>query len=131
MELECYVEMSSLLVPLAYNILLLISCSILAFMTRHLPENFNESWYIFLSVSTTMFIWIAFLPTYFSAFYAYHMAALLALALFLNAAVVLVCLFAPKIYALFYIEDKDIKITDFGSTTSNSTSMMSVTMSVY
>ncbi len=91
----------------------------LFFYSRSLPENFNESWYIFLSVFTTLFIWIAFLPTYFNAFYAYHKSALLALALILNGLVVLICLFGPKVYALFYIEEGDIKISNF-SGSSNS-----------
>ncbi len=88
--------------------------------SRSLPDNFNESWYIFLSVCTTLFIWIAFLPTYFNAFYAYHKSALLALALILNGLVVLICLVGPKVYALFYIEDTDIKISDFSGRTSSS-----------
>ena len=114
-ELHCWQDQMSLLLPLTYNLLLILCCSILAFLTRKLPDNFNESWYIFLSVSTTLFIWIAFLPTYYAAFFAYHKAALLALALTLNGAVTILCLFGPKIYALLYIPEKDIKITDFAN----------------
>ena len=120
-ELHCQQPLEGLLTPLSYNLLLIFLCSVLAFLTRKLPDNFNESWYIFLCVSTTLFIWIAFLPTYFAAFYAYHKATLLALALILNGVVTLVCLFGPKIYALYYIADKDIKITDFSSSTFNQT----------
>ena len=114
-ELYCEQELLGLLIPLSYNLLLLLICTTFAFLTRKLPENFNESWYIFLSVSTTLFVWIAFLPTYFAAFYAYHKAALLALALVLNGGVINLCLFGPKLYALYYVNEKDIKITDFTS----------------
>ena len=117
LELLCNVPLISLAISLSFNLLLLILCAIFGFLTRHLPKNFNESWYIFISVSTTLFIWVAFLPTYIMAFYAYHKAALLALALILNATVTIFCLFAPKIYAIFWVDEKSIKITDFTATT--------------
>ena len=112
-ELQCQQDIKGLLIPLAFNILLILTCAIFAFLTRKLPDNFNESWYIFLCVSTTLFVWIAFFPTYFTAFYAYHKAALLAFALILNAAVTLICMFGPKVYALYYVNENDIKVTDF------------------
>ena len=115
-ELLCNMPLLSLVVPLSFNLLLLVLCTIFGFLTRKLPENFNESWYIFISVSTTIFIWIAFLPTYLMAFYAYHKAALLALALILNASVTILCLCAPKIYVIYFIDEKHVKTTNFEAT---------------
>ena len=112
-ELLCVLPLQNLVIPLSYNLFLLLLCAVFGFLTRKLPDNFNESWYIFISVMTTLFVWIAFLPTYFVAFYAYHKAALLALALILNGAVTSLCLFTPKVYALYYIDEKDIKVTNF------------------
>ena len=62
---------------------------------------------------TTLFIWVAFLPTYYVTFYAYHKAALLAFAMILNGVVTVVCFFVPKIYAVFYVDEKDIKVANF------------------
>ena len=115
-ELYCDRPMVILMTPLVYNLMLLMLCCVFAFLTRELPDGFNESWYIFLSVSTTLFIWIAFLPTYFLTFYAYHKEALLALALLLNALACVICLFAPKVYALFYLGDEDIITSNFSQT---------------
>ena len=112
-ELQCDLEVYGIIIPLGYNILLALLCSVLGFLTRKLPENFNESWYIFVSVCTTLFIWIAFLPTYFSAFYAYHKAVLLAFALFLSSAIILVCIFGPKVYAIYNMSDGEIKVSNF------------------
>ena len=112
-ELQCHLQLEALLIPLAFNILLLILCAVFGFLTRQLPDNFNESWYIFISVVTTIFIWIAFLPTYLVAFYAYHKAALLSLALVLNASVTLLCLFAPKLYAVYWVDETHIKVSNF------------------
>jgi hypothetical protein len=115
-ELLCNMPLLSLVIPLSFNLLLLLLCAVFGFLTSKLPDNFNESWYIFISVSTTLFIWIAFLPTYLMAFYAYHKAALLALALILNASVTILCLFVPKIYAVYFVDEKSIQITNFGNT---------------
>ena len=112
-ELMCSLPLQNLVVPLGYNILLLLLCSVFGFLSRKLPDNFNESWYIFISVTTTLFVWVAFLPTYFTAFYAYHKESLLALALILNGTVTILCLFAPKLYAVYYVQDKDIKVSNF------------------
>ncbi len=114
-ELQCDLQLEALLIPLSFNILLLLLCAVFGFLTRQLPDNFNESWYIFISVVTTIFIWIAFLPTYLVAFYAYHKAALLSLALVLNASVTLLCLFVPKLYAVYWIDEKNIKVSNFNN----------------
>ena len=112
-ELVCHLPMMNLFLPLSYNLILLLLCAVFGFLTRRLPDNFNESWYIFISVSTTLFVWVAFFPTYLMAFYSYHKAALLSLALCLNSLVTLICLFVPKVYAVYYVDDKMIKVSNF------------------
>ena len=112
-ELFCDLPLEGLLIPLSYNLLLILLCALYGFLTRKLPENFNESWYIFVSVATTMFLWAVFLPTYFSTFYAYHQAALLAFCLILNASITLLCLYVPKLYAIYFVDETQIQ---FGTT---------------
>ncbi len=104
-ELFCDLPLEGFLAPLSYNLALILLCAIYGFLTRNLPENFNESWYIFVSVATTTFLWTVFLPTYFTTFYAYHQAALLAFCLILNASITLLCLYVPKIYAIYFVEE--------------------------
>ena len=112
-ELFCDVPEITLVIGTSYNLLLVTACSIFAFIARGLPDNFNESWHIFLCVVTTLFVWIAFFTTYFSAFYVVYKAALLAAALILNSLVVLVAFFIPKMYALAFISEENIQISDF------------------
>ncbi len=114
-ELYCHRPLIGFLAPLCYNLLLLFLCAIYGFLTRKLPENFNESWYIFVSVATTSFLWLVLLPTYFSTFYTYHQAAILGACLILNATVTLLCLFIPKLYAIYFVNDDRIKIQISGS----------------
>ena len=120
-ELYCSLPLIGLLPPLAFNILLVLLCAIFGFLTRKLPENFNESWYIFVSVSTTMFLWLVFLPTYFTAFYASHQVVLLASCLLINASVTLICLFIPKIYAIHFVDEEQLKLATTGSSVAGAT----------
>ncbi|CAH1780395.1 unnamed protein product [Owenia fusiformis] len=110
-ELLCWIPLESLIVPLVYNLVLIILCAIHGFKTRTLPDNFNESRFIFFSVSTTLFLWIAFLPTYFTASSAYHKATLLSALLILNASITLLVLFLPKLYAIYYLSEAQMKFT--------------------
>ncbi len=64
--------------------------------------------YIFISVASTGFLWLVFLPTYFMTFYAYHQAALLAFCLILNASLMLLCLYVPKLYAIYWIDEDQL-----------------------
>lgn len=116
-ELLCDMPLTGMIPPLLWNLLLILCCCLYAFKARMLPDNFNESRYIFLSVSTTIFLWCAFLPTYFSAFYANQKALLLAAILLLNSTVMVICLYYPKVYAIFYVDDDDLNIQGTMSST--------------
>ena len=109
-ELFCNLPLEALLASLSLNLLLIVLCAAYGFLTRKLPENFNESWYIFVSVSTTTFLWMVFLPTYFSTFRAYHQAALLAFCLIMNASVTHLCLYIPKLYALYFVDKSKLHL---------------------
>jgi hypothetical protein len=99
------------LTPLIYNIAMLTVCAVYGFRTRKLPQNFNESWFIFISVATTLFAWVVILPSYFNAFYAYHQEALLALCLIINVYITLLCQYGPKIYAIYYVDKETMQVT--------------------
>ncbi|XP_076458578.1 metabotropic glutamate receptor 6-like [Babylonia areolata] len=105
-ELTCDLPLSGLACSLAYNLLLVASCTLLAFKTRHLPDNFNESRFISMCVSTTMVILVCFMPAYLVSSREMLKMLTLALVLALNHSVALVFLFLPKIYAVLYLEDR-------------------------
>ena len=67
-ELSCVLPIRAPILPVTFNLLLIVSRAVHGFLTKSLPENFNESYYIFVSVSTTTFLWVVFLQTYFSTF---------------------------------------------------------------
>ncbi|XP_074640212.1 metabotropic glutamate receptor 3-like [Tubulanus polymorphus] len=115
-ELLCDLPVKALVIPLSYNLVLIFVSAIYGYLTRMLPENFNESRYIFLSVCATLFLWIAFLPTYFSASTAIHKSMLLALSLILNSVVIILCIFISRVYALLVLDSTDLTYFTAGST---------------
>ena len=62
-----------------------------------------------------MFLWLVFLPTYFTTFYAIYRAVLLASCLVINAVVTLVCLYIPKIYAVYFVDESRQKVGTIGT----------------
>ena len=110
-ELLCEQSLVGFILPMIYNILIIGVCAALGYLTRELPENFNESWFIFISVATTLFMWLVFVPSYYNAFYAYLQDALLALCLLLNAYVTIFCLFWSKIYAVLFVKTVQVRVT--------------------
>ena len=109
-ELYCDTALITILVPLFFNIMLICGCAVYGFLTRKLPENFNESWYIFLAVSTTLFLWLAFIPTYATAYLARNRVTLQCTSLILNAALIIFSLYMPKIYAILFVDESTIKV---------------------
>ena len=51
-ELNCVQNYVSFLAPITYNVLLILVSGFFGFKVRKLPANFNESGFIFISVST-------------------------------------------------------------------------------
>ena len=95
---------------LAYNLLLVILCTVYAVKTRKLPDNFNESRFISMCAYTTLIIWLAFIPTYFTTSRANYKVLLLSLALILNDSIMLAFLYLPKVYAVKYVEETNMGI---------------------
>lgn len=100
-ELFCDLPRESLLSSLCYNLVLVLICTVYAFKTRKLPDNYKESRYISYCVDTTLLIWITFLPTYFTTSRADAKVTIMAVALLLNASVTITCLFVPRFLSLY------------------------------
>lgn len=110
-ELYCFNSLAAFLAPLAYNILIIVVCTLIGFFTRKLPDNFNESWFIFISATTTLFAWTVFVPAYFTMYYAYLQSAILGFCLVLNCFITLGCLFSPILYAVIFVPNERIKFS--------------------
>lgn len=109
-ELSCDMTLPGIMSFLAYNLLLVCACAMFAFKTRRLPDNFNESRFISMCVYTTLVIWLAFIPTYFTASMEFIRGLLLSVALLLNHTVAVIFLFLPKLYAIRYVASACLNI---------------------
>ncbi|XP_065314843.1 metabotropic glutamate receptor 3-like isoform X2 [Gordionus sp. m RMFG-2023] len=114
--LKCRIKDTSFLFSLAYNIILIIICTVYAVKTRKIPENFNESKFIGFSMYTTCIIWLAFIPIYFSTLNEFQIqTTTLCITISLSASVTLFCLFGPKIYIIVFHPEKNVRKLTMGS----------------
>ena len=71
-ERLCRLPLIGMATSLAYHVLLVLVCTLLAFKTRRLPDNYSESRYIAFCVDTTLLVWLIFVPAYFTATVGSH-----------------------------------------------------------
>uniref|UniRef100_A0A1I8H6N6 G_PROTEIN_RECEP_F3_4 domain-containing protein n=1 Tax=Macrostomum lignano TaxID=282301 RepID=A0A1I8H6N6_9PLAT len=108
--LVCRVERQAFIASLLYNACLIIVCTYFAVRTRRIPENFNESKFIGFTMYTTCVIWLAFVPLYFGTESSVEMqVCTLCVSISLSATVALICLFAPKLYIIFWQPEKNVR----------------------
>lgn len=98
------------MVGFTYPIFLIIVCTFFAFLTRNIPEAFNESKHIGLTMYTTCIIWLAFVPIFFSTADEIDIRiATMSFAISLSATVALACMFAPKSYIIIFHAERNVR----------------------
>ena len=107
----CVFPLAPFVASLTYNILLLVVCVFFAFKARKLPDNYNETRFISFCVYSTVVIWMAFIPAFFAVDSALLEVMFLSLQVIANASLIMVCIFIPKIYALYFVDKKDQHVT--------------------
>lgn len=89
-------------------------CTLYAFKTRNVPENFNEAKFIGFTMYTTLVIWIAFVAIYLSSD---HKVTTLCLCISFSALFALFLLFFPRCYIILLKPEKNNR--SFFTTTKN------------
>jgi len=102
-------EDEDMIIGLIFPVCLLALTALYAFKTRKLPGYFNESRYIAITTYSTLVIWIAFIPFFFTAEDIRVRIFSLCASLILNGAVTLSVLFAPKLYVVLLKPHKNTK----------------------
>ncbi|XP_064084977.1 metabotropic glutamate receptor 8-like isoform X2 [Macrobrachium nipponense] len=108
--LTCGISNISLILSLAYNMVLILLCTVYAFKTRKIPENFNEAKYIGFTMYSTCIVWLAFVPIYFGTNNDYKIQlASMCMCVSISASVSLGCLFTPKVYIVIFQPYKNVR----------------------
>lgn len=103
-ELKCGESpYTGLSVSLGYNFVLLLLSCYYAFRSRNIPQNYNETKFINITLYSTGIIWLAFIPTYFgtAGLGTVYQTSSLVLGIIFSAATALGCFFMPKLYIIF------------------------------
>ncbi|CAI9720284.1 metabotropic glutamate receptor 8-like [Octopus vulgaris] len=108
--LKCKTSQIAIVISLFYNMFLIILCTVYAFKTRKIPQNFNEAKYIAFTMYSTCIVWLAFIPIYFGANQDFKIQITsLCMCVSISATVALACLFAPKIYIVLCQPQKNTR----------------------
>ncbi|XP_050687348.1 metabotropic glutamate receptor 7-like [Eriocheir sinensis] len=108
--LTCGISNMSLILSLGYNMVLILLCTVYAFKTRKIPENFNEAKYIGFTMYSTCIVWLAFVPIYFGTNNDYKIQlASMCMCVSISASVSLGCLFSPKVYIVIFQPYKNVR----------------------
>ena len=91
----------------AYNIGLVITCTYQAFLTRKLPENYNEAKFISFTMLTTCIVVIIFIPTYIGTSGVYR-TTITCFVFIIAGFASLACMFVPKVYIVLWRPEKNI-----------------------
>uniref|UniRef100_A0A1I8IN37 G_PROTEIN_RECEP_F3_4 domain-containing protein n=1 Tax=Macrostomum lignano TaxID=282301 RepID=A0A1I8IN37_9PLAT len=95
--LRCAVDDVAIVVSLLYNMILIVLCTLYAFKTRNIPENFNEAKYIAFTMYSTCIVWLAFIAIYFGSLRNFRIKLTsLCMCISISASVTLCCMFAPR-----------------------------------
>lgn len=89
-------------ISLIYNLLLLSLSMYFAFLTRKVPDNFNEAKYINITLYSLCIIWVGFVPAYYVSvqFGTVYESFFLMLSVISSASATLLCLLVPKVFMI-------------------------------
>ena len=97
-----------LVISLVYNFFIIIGSTILGWMTRRFPGNFNEARHVMFTSFTLMVVWVLFMPLYFYTEDEFQ-SGVLALGIVLSAVALMVGIFFPKIFIIVFQSHKNNK----------------------
>ncbi len=107
LQITCILSSGETIGVMIWNIFIVLVCCTFAFLTRKLPENYNETKFITFCSFCSLVVLLAFSSTYFTVRNAYYRSGYSSLGLIVNATVTLLCLYAIKIYAIYFVKAED------------------------
>ena len=110
----CMTSARSYSLLMLLTIILIVAATYYAIRTRNCPEPYREARVVGFSVYTTCIIWLAFLPLFFTTSSSVELqTAVICISLSMCGWVVLVCLFARRVYFILFRPQKNVKPSKF------------------
>ncbi|KAL7071454.1 hypothetical protein ACQ4LE_009222 [Meloidogyne hapla] len=106
MVLTCAISTMAFMAPFAWNFILVLFCTLYAFKTRNLPENFNEAKFIGFTMYCTLVTWCAFVVLYVNSL---NKALTVSFTFSLLASIALSLLFFPKCFIILFRPEKNVR----------------------
>ncbi|XP_028390815.1 metabotropic glutamate receptor 2-like [Dendronephthya gigantea] len=107
LHLECYITSSVFIAYLSYNVVLMLLCTVYAFLTRQFPKNFNEAMYIGVTMYLTCVVWVVFLASFLNVDDSIKRVYWICGASVVIGWITMLGLFAPKVYHVFTKKNVD------------------------
>ena len=91
----------------AYNAGLVLVCTYQAFLTRKIPENYNEAKFITFTMLTTCIVVTVYIPTYIGTSNIYR-TTITCFVFIIGASATMACMFVPKVYIVLFRPQKNV-----------------------
>lgn len=92
-----------------YNFILIFMCTVYAFKTRKIPNNFNEAKYIAFAMYSSCVVWLAFVAVYYMEEALDQEPLVLCASISLIAFILLGCLYGPKVYVILFRPHRNVR----------------------
>ena len=109
-ELHCHMPITGIILPLLFNLFMVVLCCYFGISVFRLRDNFYEGRCICIFAVLTWVLWLCFMPTYFSAKYQRNKVISLEICLLFNATFVLCIVFLPRLYAVYFVKEEDMHL---------------------
>lgn len=110
--LGCYESFPAAhIIAICYPIIILVLATLLAFLERRLPDNFNEAKTMSFSTIALCILLVAFIPTY-RFVVGNNRILVVAFTLFVAAFACMGCVFIPKLYIIFFKPELNTETTN-------------------
>ena len=107
--LDCSISDMDFGLSQVYNFILICMCTVYAFKTRKIPNNFNEAKFIAFAMYSSCVMWLAFFAVFYMDQTHRQKPVILCISVPLIAFVLLFCMYGPKVYIIIFRPHRNVR----------------------